>query len=76
MRSRGSSLAIGLIAVTCAQQFEEVAADADFGRMGKQRMEVLRFHRVQHISNMVVARNLHPFLTLDHTHVLRVAFGL
>src|SRR5271156_7091727 len=40
---------------------EPAASLQHFERAGKQRMEALRFHRVQHIPNMVVARNpLHP----------------
>jgi hypothetical protein len=37
---------------------EPVPALQDFDRMRKQRLEGLRPYRVQHISNMVVARNL------------------
>jgi hypothetical protein len=40
---------------------EPAASLQHFDRMGKPRMEASRLHRVQHISNMIVARNLrHP----------------
>src|SRR5450755_420496 len=44
-----------------AEGREPAASLQHFEPAGKQRMEALRFHRVQHIPNMVVARNpLHP----------------
>src|SRR5260370_950065 len=40
---------------------EPAASLQHFDRMGKMPMETFRLHRVQHISNMVVAWNLrHP----------------
>ena len=40
---------------------EPAASLQHFDRVGKMPIEAFRLHRVQHISNMVVARNLrHP----------------
>ena len=40
---------------------ETAASFQHFERMGKMRIEAFRLHRIQHISNMVVARDLnHP----------------
>ena len=44
-----------------AEGCEPATSFQRFDRSGKQRVEAFRRHRVQHIPNMVVARNpLHP----------------